>query len=87
MSIMSAATNNSNNGMPQNEIIDFLTETFKAFLIDVNIFKLKGYKVSYKLSQIHTSEFMLTLIEFITFEPLEGVPFYNAVLSELRNVS
>ncbi len=43
--------------------------------------------MSYKLSQIHTSEFKLTLIEFITFEPIEGVPFYNAVLSEFRNVS
>ncbi len=87
MSIMSAATNTSNNGMPKSEIIDFLTETFKTFLVDVNIFKLKGYKVSYKLSQIHTSEFDLTLIEFITFEPMEGGSFYDAVLSELRNVS
>jgi hypothetical protein len=42
MSIMSVATNISNNGMPQSEITDFLTETFKTFLVDVNIFKLKG---------------------------------------------
>lgn len=56
-SIMSAATNTSTGMMQQSEIMDFLTETFKAFLVDVNIFKLKGYKVSYKISTVHTSEF------------------------------
>jgi hypothetical protein len=39
------------------------------------------------MSTVHTAEFDVTLIEFITFEPIEGIPFYKAVLSELRNVA
>ena len=46
--------------------MDWLTETFRAFLIDLNIVSLKGFKISYKISKVHTSEFDLTLVEIIS---------------------
>lgn len=54
LSVMSAS-NTSNGFVEQSEIVDFMSETFKAFLVDVDIFRLKGFKVTYKISTIHTS--------------------------------
>lgn len=68
MSIISAQTNTSLGFFEQNEILDWLTETYRMFLVDLNILNLKGFKISYKVSNVHTSEFDLMLVEIVAIE-------------------
>ena len=68
MSIISAQTNTSLGYFDQNEILDWLTETYRIFLVDLNILNLKGFKISYKVSNVHTSEFDLMLVEIVAIE-------------------
>lgn len=48
----------SSNSATQDDMnLDYYGELFKAFLTDINIFKLRGAKITYKLSKLKTSEF------------------------------
>lgn len=62
MSIISGQTSTSIGFIEQNEIVDWLTETYRAFLVDLNILNLKGFKINYKVTNVHTSEFDILLL-------------------------
>lgn len=64
-----------------------MAELFKLFLVDINLVKLRGVKVSYRYSKVKTAEFELDLLEVLAFkEEIEGISFYREALAEMLAV-
>lgn len=65
MSLVEASTE-SFTMFSKSERYEFMSDLFKAFLMEINPSRLKAFKVSYKYSRVKTSEFEVELIEIIT---------------------
>lgn len=72
----------------QEEKYTYFVELFKNFLVDLNIFKIKGFKINYKIHKICTSEFQTELYEIINVkEDVEKKLFFRELILELINVA